>query len=272
MIDKISKSVFHLICFLILVVSSLVGELYGAVIRWVVGVIKTIGGIEFETERRFTEVKNREAEETDIKFSEKHFVDETQTLASSTFPISPEDLIKKARSVVRTNFGCTSPELLDDEFLFVFPVVGPLSKAEFIQAFSDFKIDDAFSGSYNYFGFSVDPTEPNRVWFFTRGDLTHTGVLMFGPQKMKPSHKRVLVTPQVLSLTFNRSGLATKLTGGYAVDRSAGNTDGLGGVFGIVHALGGKLPFPEGRPWVPSMRWEAFTNHMGALVKLWKKN
>ena len=29
--------------------------------------------------------------------------------------------------------------------------------------------------------------------------------------------------------------------GGYSVDRTVGNTDGLGGLFGILHALGCKL-------------------------------
>ena len=57
-------------------------------------------------------------------------------------------------------------------------------------------------------------------------------------------------------------GKLYKLTGGYSVDRSAGNTDGLGGVFGIIHALGGKLPFPEGRPWVPSLQWEALAKRL----------
>jgi len=271
MLDKVTKTLFHIICILILFISSLVVELYQAVIRWIVKIVRNIGGIEFPTEKRLLEIQNREIERTEPQFSEEHIIDEAQTLAASTFPIKPEDLINKAKAVVRTTFGCTKPELLDEEFLFVFPVVGPLAKQEFIEAFLKFKIDEAFTGSYNYFGFNVDPIEPNRVWFFTRGEVTHTGVLMFGPQKMKPSEKKVIVPPQVVSLTFNRSGLVTKMTGGYSVDRTVGNTGGLGGVFGMIHALGGKLPFPEGQPWVPSMRWEAFTNHMGSIVKLWKK-
>ncbi len=32
--------------------------------------------------------------------------------------------------------------------------------------------------------------------------------------------------------------------GGYSVDRTVGNTDGLGGLFGILHALGCKSIVP----------------------------
>lgn len=55
-------------------------------------------------------------------------------------------------------------------------------------------------------------------------------------------------------------GLCYKLTGGYVVDRTAGDKDcgGLGGMFGVVTALGLSLPFREGKPWQRSPAWEAF--------------
>ena len=57
------------------------------------------------------------------------------------------------------------------------------------------------------------------------------------------------------------------LAGGYAMDRSCGNTGGLGGVFGLVHALGGSLPFPEGKPWRPSVQWEALVKRGPQIAK-----
>ena len=63
-----------------------------------------------------------------------------------------------------------------EDFQFVFPVVGPLKKMEFCTIFGSFKINEAFSESNrNYFGFTVDPMEPNRVWFFSRAEMKHTG-------------------------------------------------------------------------------------------------
>jgi hypothetical protein len=35
--------------------------------------------------------------------------------------------------VIRSQFGCNKPSLLSDDFLFIFPVVGPLSKEDFIE-------------------------------------------------------------------------------------------------------------------------------------------
>ena len=100
-------------------------------------------------------------------------------------------------------------------------------------------MEEALTGSNNYFGFNVDPMEPNRVWFFSRGAVTHTGVLHFGAMKMKPTGTSVVIPPQVLSMSFNKEGECYKLTGGYSVDRTVGNTGGLGGVFGLIHAIGG---------------------------------
>ena len=144
------------------------------------------------------------------------------------------------QNIVQQQFGAKQPDLLSEDFQFIFPVVGPLTKKEFTEAFSSFKVEDAFTGSYNYFGFNVDPMEPNRVWFFSRGVVTHSGVLYFGAMKMKPTGKTVVVPPQVLSMSFNTEGLCYKLTGGYSVDRTVGNTGGLGGVFGLIHAIGGR--------------------------------
>ena len=59
-----------------------------------------------------------------------------------------------------SRFGCLKPELLSDDFQFIFPVVGPLLKDKFIEAFSSFKVREAFpDGKGNYFNFCVDPLE-----------------------------------------------------------------------------------------------------------------
>jgi hypothetical protein len=36
---------------------------------------------------------------------------------------------------------------------------------------------------------------------------------------------------------------------GYVIDRRAGNTGGLGALFGIMYAIGHPLPFPEAKPY-----------------------
>jgi len=266
MLVKLMKTIGHLYCVVLLYLVSLGTEILDSLARKMVSFISAVIGIE-ETPKKICEPMSR----TEPLYEEENFLNEKEMLNKSDFPIHPEELIEKCKRLVRSNFGSKEPELLSSDFQFIFPVVGPLSKDEFIEAFTSFKLEEAFTGSANYFGFSVDPLEPNRVWFFSRAEFTHTGVLIFGAMKMKSTGEPVIGPPQVLSMSFNRSGECYKLTGGYSVDKTVGNTGGLGGVFGFVHAVGGSLPFPEGQPWKPSLRWKAFSFHIPSIVKLWKK-
>eukprot|EP00095_Tigriopus_kingsejongensis_P006665 snap_masked-scaffold363_size195477-processed-gene-0.37 protein:Tk06665 transcript:snap_masked-scaffold363_size195477-processed-gene-0.37-mRNA-1 annotation:"predicted protein" len=202
-----------------------------------------------------------------------YFVDEERTLRDSKYPIGPDELIEKAKTLVRHTFGTTKPELLSNNFRFVFPVVGPLEKDEFIEAYSGFKVDDAFPNAKpNFFNFHVDPMEPNRVWLMTRPDFVHTGPLRMGTsgKVIGPTSKRVVPPPQVLSFSFDDQGKCYKMTGGYSVDRTVGNTGGLGGLFGIFYALGNALPFPEAKPWRPSFQWEVFFRQVPQIKRDWQ--
>ena len=123
------------------------------------------------------------------------------------------ELIAKTKVLVLAEFGAKRPDLLSDDFQFTFPVVGPLGRDEFVEAFSSFKLRDAFPESRgNYFGFCQDPLEPNRIWFISRGTFPHTGTLNMGV-KYKPTGKTINVTPQTLSMSFDEQGKCYKLTG-----------------------------------------------------------
>lgn len=186
------------------------------------------------------------------------FVDEQQTLATTAFPIPPSELIALAKRflISRGGFGA-DPALLSDDFLFAGPVVGPLSKDAFLSAISSVDIAVGFPDFVpQFYGFQVDPFEGNRVWYTARGRGTNTGPLPpFAPE---PTGKHLVNPPQACSLTFDENGLATKYTIGYVMDREVGNTGGLGGLYGIMYAIGRPLPFPEARPWKMSKRYRAF--------------
>ena len=177
-----------------------------------------------------------------------------------------------ATNLICNELGGDDPSLLSDDFQFLFPVVGPLTKTQFCEAFTKFKVREAFpTSSANFYNFQIDPLEPNRIWFFSRSAYEHLGTLNFGPSKFPATNKRICLPPQCFSMSFNPEGKCYKLTGGYNVDRSVGDTEGLGGMFGIIHALGlMKLPFPEGRPWKRSLMWEAFTLRVPQIIDDWK--
>lgn len=181
-------------------------------------------------------------------------------------------LTELAKNLICHELGGDDPNLLAEDFQFLFPVVGPLTKAQFVEAFTNFKVREAFpTASANFYNFKIDPLEPNRIWMMSRGAYEHLGTLCFGPTKFPPTGKRICLPPQCFSMSFDQDGKCYKLTGGYNVDRSVGDTQGLGGMFGIVTGLGlMKLPFPEGRPWKRSLLWEAFSLRVPQVVEDWK--
>jgi len=201
------------------------------------------------------------------EFKLKGEVDEATMLARSNFPIGPEELIFKTRQFLAANQGCSNPELLADTFQFVAPVVGPLDKASYVEALTNFKLHEAFPDlDPGFHHFRVDPYDPSRVWFTSTARGTNTGYLA---GVVPPSGKYVEAPPQALSCTFNEFGLVTKYTAGYVMDKEMGNTGGLGGVFGLVYAVNpGLLPFAEAQPWTPSVPYQIFQNTGGVISTL----
>jgi len=174
------------------------------------------------------------------------------------FPLKKDKLVELSKALIETRFGTTKPELLAENFHFRFPIV-ELDKERFTEAFASFKLDDAFPDMVNdYYGFRMDPYIPGRIWFDTQGKGTHTGRFGGPFSYISPTQKEVMLPPQALSFTFNQEGLLTYFTGGYVIDRRLGNTGGLGGVFGIMHAIGKTLPFPEAKPFSLSYRYRLF--------------
>jgi hypothetical protein len=55
---------------------------------------------------------------------------------------------------------------------------------------------------------------------------------------LKATNKKVESPPQSCSMCFNDNGECTQLTVGYVMDKTLGNTGGLGGVYGILYAIG----------------------------------
>ena len=72
-------------------------------------------------------------------------------------------------------------------------------------------------------------------------------------------------------MSFDNEGRCYKFTGGYSVDATSENCGGLGGLFGILHHYikPGSLPFPEGRPWRPSLEWQVWYDRVPQIGHEW---
>jgi hypothetical protein len=149
-----------------------------------------------------------------------------------------------------------NPDTLASDFKFEGPVVGPLGRDAFVNALGNVDFAAAFPDwKGQFYGFHVDPIDGNRVWYIARGEGTNKGPF---PGPLSATGKRVVNPPQSCSMTINSEGLISRYTIGYVIDRNAGNTGGLGGLYGILYAIGRGLPFPEAQPWSPSPPYVAF--------------
>jgi len=152
-------------------------------------------------------------------------------------------------------------------FEFRGPVVGPLTRDEFIAAVVGFDVYAAFPDlAGNMHDFRACPITPGRVWVTTQIAGTNTGDSMLG----SATGTRVVTPPQAVSVVFDERGKIVRFNIGYPMDRTVGTTGGLGGIFGLLYGIGKGLPFPEAQPWTMSKRYRLFNIVGGVLRKLRK--
>jgi hypothetical protein len=193
-------------------------------------------------------------------------IDDLPAFAHSKFKfaIKPNDLIQRAKEVLGPDISVgtkDSGECLADDFEFCAAVVGPISKEEYLTALGTFNLEDSFKIQQNLFGFSVDPVQNNRVWFFQRQVGTHLKEFA----GVKAEGKVLFLPPQIFHLDFNEDGKVKEL-GFYTCDRRQGNTGGLGGAFGFFYGVGKNLGFPEAMPYKPSFRYRMIQK-IGVLAR-----
>lgn len=183
--------------------------------------------------------------------------------------LPPETLVAIAkRFLLKTRGFGADGDLLSDSFVFEGPVVGPFGKEQFLDALGNVDFDTGFPDfKAEFYNFQVDVFEPERVWYIAKGQGTNTGP--FPTKDLPATYKKVINPPQICSLTIDsKTGLVKRYTIGYVADRNVGNTGGLGGLYGILYAIGRPLPFPEAMPWKPSVPYKAFQTIGGLLNKL----
>lgn len=169
----------------------------------------------------------------------------TVQMADSSHP-----LIQKANEFIYTQSGFYSPydeSAFSDEFVFRGPYVGPLTKRDYLSTMSTFGIYRAIPDiSPNAFGWSIDPNDPNRVWFLVRNTGTFDGepLGLGNGLTFPPNGKQVEGCPETFSILFDEDQKVKYLSVGYVADRFEGNTDGKGAAVGVFNAVGLPLPKP----------------------------
>jgi len=84
-------------------------------------------------------------------------------------PFPESVMIQLAKGVIAANNGASDPDLLASSFTFCGPLVGPIGKDSFVEAFGGFNINEGFPDlDVKYSNFRVDPYDPYRVWVSDR--------------------------------------------------------------------------------------------------------
>eukprot|EP00892_Ulva_mutabilis_P010452 jgi/Ulvmu1/777/UM010_0151.1 len=149
----------------------------------------------------------------------------SQAVSPETATISEEELIELTKKFVAAGIGGTDERNLSDDMIFRGPVVGPLTKDQYVAALSSFQVEEAFPDiQTNAFGYSIDPQDPYRVWFFTQTTGTHTGNFSFAGNTIPPTGGKIQNGTEANSIIWTPDRKVKYISVGYCVDRINSNT------------------------------------------------
>jgi len=128
------------------------------------------------------------------------------------------------------------------EYVLRGPVIGPINRNDLKVSQKGLGIRSAFPDiKLDTFGYTIDPENPYRCFYFQRWRGTNSGDLdSYGT--IFPATGTEMETPvSVFSVVWNPTGKIIYEQVGAVVDRLEGNTQGKAAVFGLLHTAGLKL-------------------------------
>ncbi|KAL9185483.1 hypothetical protein ACHAXT_003260 [Thalassiosira profunda] len=152
------------------------------------------------------------------------------------------DVIEKTRDYVSQASWDLDASIYDDEYVLRGPVIGPINREDLIGSQKGLGLREAFPDvNIETFGYTIDPENPYRCFYFQRWRATHTGDLdAFGD--VFPATGNEMEAPvSVFTAVWTPEGKLIYEQVGAVIDRFEGNTQGKAAVFGLLHTAGLKL-------------------------------
>jgi len=197
---------------------------------------------------------------TDEKTTESSAGTATKSSVFDAFSSSSKSnaLIEKTKDIVDNKSGFYSSydaSVFAEDFVFRGSLVGPLNKKDYLGTMEAFSIHKSIPDiNANSWGYSIDPEDPNRVWFMVRNTGTFSGDPMLPDlANIQPNGKELKGCPETFSVLYDDEEKVKYLTVGYVADRFDGNTNGQGAAFGIFKIMG--LPLPAPGPLLQFVQW-----------------
>lgn len=99
----------------------------------------------------------------------KQIMDDESVLDSYAPPFPKSVLLQLAEGVVDSNFGLDDSNLLSRDFTYIEPLLGPLSKEQYISQFEEYNVLGGMPDlDYGLEEFRIDQYDPYRVWVDSR--------------------------------------------------------------------------------------------------------
>jgi len=162
-----------------------------------------------------------------------------------TAPAASFDVIEKAQEFLTKGAGYYSfpdESMYDDDFVFKAKIVGPLNKKDYIYTMNKLKPHTGIDVEPNAFGFTVDPANPLRVFFFVRVTGKHKRPWKYADaafvEAIEPTNAEVKLPTEVAIAEFTPEGKCKFFSVGNVIYPFEGNSKGLGAIFGLLVAIG----------------------------------
>lgn len=160
------------------------------------------------------------------------------------------DAVDLAGGITRVSVGVQN--LLDDDYVFCSPTIGPINKRDFIDLMASYTqagLDLASAIpdlTVSYDGWHVDPHNPWRIWAVARYKGTHTGSatipntggLELIPPPINGQPQQFVTGPELQSFVWTPSKTLIWQTVGYVGDKYTGSNQGHGSLDGLLVSMG----------------------------------
>jgi len=172
-----------------------------------------------------------------------------QWLDTLKYPGTPNfDVLQKTIEFANEKSYEAVAEYYDKDYVFRGPVIGPITGAEVARTQQGFKITDAYPDlATRPFGFTIDPDNPFRCYFFERWEGTNTGDLQIGKTTVPATNKEVQLPTHVMSLNWTPEGKVIYACLSSPLDRFEGSpgVKGNGAILGLLKVAGiGAAAYP----------------------------
>lgn len=151
------------------------------------------------------------------------------------------------------------------------PIIGPITSEDVRNTQQGFNIQNAYPNlETRPFGFTIDPDNEYRCYWFERWEGTNTEGVKVGPLDLPPSGNDVKLPTHIMSANWTPEGKIKYLCLSSPLDRFEGTTQGAGAIFGLL--VGAGVQSTSASPGDAFLRFQQRLIHaIGGFGRNWSK-